>query len=290
MNSKKLSLILFPIALIAVIVGVLLLAPRGGGETPQEEGAEVVDVPGLTEEAGSEETPSADVSAAEEGSEPSSEEPAAEELPEPEEPEPEPEEPAREPDPVIPIGIYTTNSADGCRYLTETFTDNFEYRGEEDRSLSDIKTFNFFLSTDASVAGTSFGAEYRATMKSFFDLYPEFGSTYKVGYLMTYVKTDGTQMVRLVTKPEDVQNWREYVEVYLYDAYHQTGWYSHLEPADMKDDTIITQLKFTAGKQCDELSEIILTAFLYDNAEEDLDYETMNFTADNQFTLHIVNQ
>lgn len=197
--------------------------------------------------------------------------------------------PTREPDPVIPIGIYTCKGSN--RELTDTYTETFKTTGEP--KSRDIKTFNFFLSNEPVIAGNDFGSGFRAIYKEQFDEYPEFNNPWKVGYKVTYVLKEGENLEFLITKAEDVtedQPFFEYVEIWSYDAYHQTGHYSHLLPADMKDDTVITQLKFTSDKRGNEVSEIIVTAFLYDNWDTDLDYENNSFTADNTYTLHIYNE
>ena len=93
----------------------------------------------------------------------------------------------------------------------------------------------------------------------------------KIGYRITFSLDDGTQIDATILHPDDVLPYRDYLENYLYDDVHQTpgAWYSHLEPADMHEDTVITSIKCTAGQQVDRIaSPILLTAFVY-NGDQD---------------------
>ena len=65
--------------------------------------------------------------------------------------------------------------------------------------------------------------------------------------------------------PENTEENREYVEIYLYDDVHQVPgeWYSHLETSDITEETIATSIKFTAGSKIEEIEKIHLSAYLY---------------------------
>ena len=63
-----------------------------------------------------------------------------------------------------------------------------------------------------------------------------------------------------------------YLYVYLYDDVHQPDgtWYSHLEPVDMKDNTVFSSIKLYFAQQGSKISSpITLTVFTYD--EDDID-------------------
>ena len=78
-------------------------------------------------------------------------------------------------------------------------------------------------------------------------------------------------------KPSDSADFFEYLEIYMYDDIHVTPgvWYTHLEDSDMDDETIISSIKLTSGSKIAEVGDIILTAFIYDGAD--------NFDADGEY-------
>ena len=59
--------------------------------------------------------------------------------------------------------------------------------------------------------------------------------------------------------------------IYLYDDINQTPgtFYSHLEPEDMKDNTIISSIKLFLAQEGSKISSpITLTVFTYDGDED----------------------
>ena len=64
--------------------------------------------------------------------------------------------------------------------------------------------------------------------------------------------------------PEDTEQNKDLIEVYLYDDVHVDGnWYSHLETSNMTNETIITSIKLTATAKQELIEKVILTTYLY---------------------------
>ena len=94
---------------------------------------------------------------------------------------------------------------------------------------------------------------------------------------------DGTTLGSNFFEP-DIFRYGKYFYVYLYDDINAPdGFYSHLE--DMNDDTIITSIKIYAVAGIDDVEEITLTAFTYDN-QDDFD-DNNNYRGNSKYTITI---
>ncbi len=191
------------------------------------------------------------------------------------------EEPVAPKDSEIPIGIYLADSATKQRVLTSEYEINF------DTIAKDFPNNSFYLSHDATVPGITYDDAFKETIGSFLSQYPEMDGFHIGAHLRLVLKT-GEELSTLLVKPADTEVLKEYLESYIYDAYHANGFYVHLSPEDMKEDTLFTQIKLHPGPKTTELSDIYLSVFLYDS-EEDYSYESNTFTADNSWTIHIIN-
>ena len=100
---------------------------------------------------------------------------------------------------------------------------------------------------------------------------------HKTGFYISF-EAEGKTIEQLILDPSAKHAMTPYLYVYLYDAVNQKdgAYYSHLEPVDMKEDTIISSIKlFLAEETYKITSPITITAFTY-NDEED-------FTEDNKY-------
>ncbi len=98
----------------------------------------------------------------------------------------------------------------------------------------------------------------------------ENSSDSKLGYKVSFYLKDGTYIEKTILKPSDTESYFDYLENYLYDDVNvpRSTWYSHLTDDKMTDDTIITSIKFTCGKNYELIDgEISVSAFVYDSDE-----------------------
>lgn len=211
---------------IAIAAVMLVRADRGGALRP----------------AGTPEPTLEAASAFESTSEPTSE-PTIEPTPTP--------EPTATPEPLpeIPVGLYAPDG-DGVRHLLSVYQSKWT-RGE------DIDCFEVLVSQEATHSG-----KYYDICKACWGTLPD-PYAMRIGYELRYTLDDGSEVSMTIRSPRDVQG-ENYVEVYLYDDVHNSGFYTHLNEAKMKDDTLMTSIKLTCGDDIARVETIYLGAFLYD--------------------------
>ena len=110
----------------------------------------------------------------------------------------------------------------------------------------------------------------------------------RIGYTVDFELKNGEHIHKTLRKAGDELEYRDYLENYLYDDVHQVkgAWYSHLLPEEMKDDTLMTSIKFTPGEKIDEVGDTITaTAFVY-NSDGDFD-ENGDYIGDVSATIVI---
>ena len=127
----------------------------------------------------------------------------------------------------------------------------------------DIKCYEAITSEEAVLTGSGFTDIWNTAWNQYSNT-----QNVKIGYSVIIFLKTGESLSYDIKTPADTQKNREYVETYLYDDVHQTPgqWYSHLETADIKEETVATSIKFTAGEKIDEIDKISLTAYLYTTA------------------------
>lgn len=128
----------------------------------------------------------------------------------------------------------------------------------------DIDCFEILASQDDVVKGNSFRSIWTAAWDSHM---PNNGA--KIGFHIAFVCSNGETVSAQILKPSDSEGFYDYLEIYMYDDIHQTpgAWYTHLEDKDMKEQTIISSIKLTAGSRIAEVGDIALTAFIYTGPE-----------------------
>ena len=107
---------------------------------------------------------------------------------------------------------------------------------------------------------------------------------YKIGYNIKFILNDGTSLDNTFLKP-DIFYFAKYFYVYFYDDIHQKDgtMYSHLE--EVNDNTLMTSVKLYAVDGIDDVKDIILTAFTYDD-EDDFD-DNGNYRGSSSYTIEI---
>lgn len=154
------------------------------------------------------------------------------------------------PEPGTPdtLGLYIAEN--GQRILVDEFSSEWV-------AGSDIDCFEAIASKEPTLSG-SFADIWNTAWNKFTNT-----KNVKIGYSLNIKLKSGENVSYDVKTPADAQQNRDYIEVYLYDDIHVSGWYSHLEDSDIKEDTVITSIKLTATQKQSEISSIELTAYLY---------------------------
>lgn len=141
---------------------------------------------------------------------------------------------------------------------------------------TDIDCFEFIASDTARLTGWSFSQIWNEA----WDLHEDTEAA-KIGIRLQFTLQSGEKVDKMILKPSDAASFYEYLEVYLYDDVHQSGWYSHLEDEDMVEGTMITSVKLTSGEKIAEVGDIVLTAFVYhDNGCFDADGNYIGLVSD----------
>lgn len=164
---------------------------------------------------------------------------------------------------------------------------NGKYKRQDDfysklEPIKDIGLFSIILSNDLEVSGNGIKglySEYKNQYENF--------SNYKVGYNIRFSLKDGTEFNETILKPLLFSefSFHDYLYVWLYDDIHNSGWYSHLEPDDYNENTVMSSIKLMSTSGSREIvSPIYLTVFTYD--EDDFD-ESGNYRGISQFTTLI---
>lgn len=182
-------------------------------------------------------------------------------------------------------GIYIYNEEKGCREFIENV---YESKWE---SGKDIICFEVINTHEETIPGKVFKHLWEpiwyATEEAF---------RYRIGYCVDFVINDKqsgqqTKVHKMIMEPDDTLEYKEYMEFYLYDDYHQTPgvWYSHVEQNQYDEDTLLTSIKFTAGKNVAAIDgDVKLTAFIYDPAAGQFD-AAGDFTGSSKQTIIVKN-
>lgn len=151
------------------------------------------------------------------------------------------------------IGLYIP-ATDGSRNR------NRQYIFDGKREMGkDIDCFEVLISDQEVVAGSGY-------VDMFWDCWNNSSpdENAKIGFHLEFDLADGTQVSQTLLKPSDSRDFFDYLEIYMYDDVNAApGWYSHLEDDQMKENTLISSIKLTAGSKIAEVGDIRLTAFVY---------------------------
>lgn len=159
------------------------------------------------------------------------------------------------PENPISIGIYIKEKEE--RKLTKEYTSPFILN-------KDIGVFSTFYTVEEKISNNNI----KNVWNKYYETYQNI-SSYKIGYHISFETKNGISVNKNIIKPEDVQSFYDYIQVYLYDDIHQKegAFYTHIE--EMKENTLLTSIKLTGSTLTHEIiSPIILTAFTYQTEEE----------------------
>ena len=150
----------------------------------------------------------------------------------------------------------------------------------------DISLFQIYPSTNKKIKySNKFGtAFYKAWNKIDTD------NSYKMGYHLAYTLEDGTHISHYIYKPQDTMTYKKYIKIYLYDdyAHRNDSWYSHITNKEYNDNTYLTSIKLTPGKEISKvISDVELMVFTY-NGEDD--FENNEYRGISKYILTIEQQ
>lgn len=156
------------------------------------------------------------------------------------------------------VGIYIP-AADGTaarKHVTEFAASR--------TAKKDIDCFEILATREAVAKGSSF----RSIWTGAWDAH-ENADKAKIGFRIEFPLDSGEIVSAQLLKPSDAKDFYDYLEIYMYDDIHQTPgvWYTHLEDKDMREDTIVSSIKLTAGSKIAQVGDIALTAFIYTGPE-----------------------
>ena len=158
--------------------------------------------------------------------------------------------PISTPEPGMPDGLRLYIAENGTRTLVKCFSAKWV-------AGQDIDCFEAITSTEEVLNG-KFANVWNTAWNSYTNT-----TNIKIAYNVEIFLKNGNSIFYDIKSPDDAQQNRDYIEVYLYDDIHVNGFYSHLEASDIKDETIITSIKLTATKKQAEIEKIRLCAYLY---------------------------
>ena len=148
-------------------------------------------------------------------------------------------------------------------------------------SHKDIASFQVYYTNKETLDSTNIKNNWNKYYNEYNDI-----DKYKIGFYITFT-ADNKQIEQMVLDPTSKHAMTPYLFVYLYDDIHQKdgAWYSHLEPENMKENTILSSIKlYLAGGGPKITSPISLTVFTYD--EDDFD-ELGKYRGNSSYTIEI---
>lgn len=191
------------------------------------------------------------------------------------------EEPPYIDDNPIILGIYGKNSSNTKRFLVSEITKPWSYH-------NDIIEYNVFFTQDSEIETT----RLPVCFDKYLARYTSDVSNYRIGYTIQFETADNI-INKTIKSPKDVEEFYDFLEVYLYDGYHRKPgeWYSHTTEEEFNNETLLLGIKLTAGKKISEVtSDILLTAFSYDNTNfDDFDIDG-NYRGDSKYSIIIKKQ
>ena len=139
------------------------------------------------------------------------------------------------------------------------------------KNFKDIGVFDIYFTDIDKVDSTKTKTNYEKYFKEYEDI-----SNCKTGFYISFMVGD-EKYEEVIFDPSKQHAMTPYLYIYLYDDVNQVPgtYYSHLEPKDMKDNTIISSVKLFLAQEGSKISSSInFTVFAYDS-EDDFDENNM---------------
>ena len=174
--------------------------------------------------------------------------------------------------PII-LGLYKNYRNGKDRELIKEYQANWTYH-------QDISSFEVFYTNEDYISSKNqikLIDEYKNKYANIDD--------YRIGYIISF-NTNDNNINKTILSPKDTEEFYNYLEIYLYDDYHRDGsWYSHTTEEEFNNDTLLTSIKLTAGKDINAItSDIVLTVFTYDFDDFD---DLGNYRGNSKYTITV---
>lgn len=173
--------------------------------------------------------------------------------------------------PII-VGLYKYYRRGKDRELITEYINNWAYH-------QDISSFEVLYTNEETTNSNLLQDNFN----EYFNTH-ENTNNYRIGFIISFMTTNN-EINKTIISPKDTEEFFDYLEIYLYDDYHiQKGvWYSHTTEEEFNEETLLTSIKLTAGKNIDEItSDIKLTVFTYDYDDFD---EFNNYRGNSKYTI-----
>lgn len=134
---------------------------------------------------------------------------------------------------------------------------------------TDIVVLSAFATEEDEISG----GNIKTVWTSYWDKNQGY-TNYHIGYHIKFSTSDGKEVDKNILKPEDAEDFFEYLQIYLYDDIHQSGgWYSHVE--HMEEGTILTSIKLAPFRGTEKINTPIeVSVFTY---KDDNDFKDGNY-------------
>lgn len=149
-------------------------------------------------------------------------------------------------------------------------------------NFKDIAVFDIYYTNEEQVTGSNTKENYQKYYNQYENI-----DNYKTGFYFSF-EADGKKIEHLALDPNSQHAMTPYLYIYLYDDINQTPgtYYSHLEPKDIKDNTIFSSIKLFLAQEGSKItSPITMTVFTYDS--EDDFTEDKHYRGISSYTIEI---
>lgn len=161
----------------------------------------------------------------------------------------------------IVVGLYKYYGSARNRELISDYQEKWVYH-------QDISSFEVFYSNEKSLSGKRLKTLFDECLTNY-----ENTQNYRIGYEIKF-NTSDKEYRQTILSPKDTETIFDILEIYLYDDYHREPgvWYSHTTEEEMNENTLLTSIKLTAGKNIDLITtDIKVIVFTYDEDDFDTD-------------------
>ena len=123
----------------------------------------------------------------------------------------------------------------------------------------DIVSLECYFTEDNNIPA----GKFKEVFNNYYNKYQNI-SEYKIGYHIKF-NTQDKEISKYIYRPSDVEEFFDYIQVYLYDDVHQEdGFYDHVSNEEYNDKTLLTSIKLTGSTYIDKVnSDVEVIAFTY---------------------------
>jgi len=149
-------------------------------------------------------------------------------------------------------------------------------------SYKDIAVFDIYYTNDEETTEKNTKSNYL----KYYNMYESISNT-KTGFYFEF-EADNKKIEHLVLDPNSQYSMSPYLYIYLYDDINQAPntYYSHLEPKDMTESTIISSIKIFSAEEGPKItSPITVTVFTYDSLDDIT--ENKHYRGNSSYTITI---